>query len=48
MVSDDGVGCGGWMGVGAEFFDKQAKVPYFLFPRKSSFLGIFEEYRMNE
>ena len=58
MVSDDGVGCGGLMGVGcgglmgvgAEFFVlyKQAKVPYFLFPRKSYFFRIYEEYRMNE
>ena len=51
VVSDDGVGCGEWIGVGAYFFVflyKQAKVPYFLFPWKSSFLRIYEEYRMNE
>ena len=40
---------GGWCWIFC-FFNiyKQAKVPYFLFPRKSSFLRIYEEYRMNE
>ena len=53
MVFDNGVGGGGWMGVGDEFYVffiyiNRQRYRIFLFPRKSSFLRIFEEYRMNE
>ena len=49
MVFDNGVGGGGWMGVGDEFYVffiyiNRQRYRIFLFPRKSSFLRIYEEY----
>ena len=41
MVSDDGVGCGGWMGAGAEFFvffiDTGKGTVFFISPEKFFF-----------